>query len=235
MPLLQRRTLHILTVCPTLAALHAALTFGNRTPTWPALLQNFELHPPGWLPCQAMQEHKRLLETMSSHNGLPTLNHKVAARSMPPAGGISSASLLRDRPCPIICGRVFLPDVMLYSLSLHLPFPCTYSLACSGFAWGPQALLLLCCEGPYKLLSFANHAIFAWWAQAATVCSNLLASSRITLCSYPAVLRTGLDPCVHHLWEASVCGRHQVSTGGWCSFALAVLPKDSLVCSTGEH
>ena len=29
-----------------------------------------------------------------------------------------------------------------------LPLPCTYSLACSGCAWGAQALLLLCCQGP---------------------------------------------------------------------------------------
>ena len=78
------------TCCSDLRQSHANLA---------STFANFELHQPGWLPWQAMQEHKRLLETMSSHNGLPALNHKVAARS-PPVGGISSASLLRDRPCP---------------------------------------------------------------------------------------------------------------------------------------
>ena len=78
-----------------------------------------------------MQEHRRLLETMSSHNGLPAMPLRVAAGSGP-LGGILAYHFCEAGPAKLSAAR---PACQM-SCSLSLPCP-----VLSHTAWRAQGVL----------------------------------------------------------------------------------------------
>ena len=84
--------LHILTTCPALAALRAGCPGLQREHTnLASVFANCELRQLGWLACQAIQEHSRLLEVMNQPlwpaGYVPQSNYRTG-----PASGVGDTS-----------------------------------------------------------------------------------------------------------------------------------------------